>query len=405
MVDRKYTISSNALMFLLVAFTFVGSILLASREIGFVFGDVFLYEEWAGSVSSSNILGFNTSWVYPYFAIVPMLLANVVTYVSGSYLASWFLLIFVLYLVALFSFKNSFPDFKWKPYVLFSLSTLMLFGLYLGRLDGVAIAVTIIAISLFKKHKNLAIVLLSIGLWIKIWPVAFLLAFFIIDSKKLKFAITAVVTNVAIVILPLVFGGSLVNVLGFLGSQGGRSIQMESVYGLPWLAGLGETYFDKELITWQVSGSGVEFASTFSNYLLIIALAVVVVLGFFIGKKMVNNFEFAIIFGSLVMAVLIFFNKVGSPQFMGWMIIPVMYLSQIDFKKYRVLIFSAIVAMFATGLSAPVFFINIINQDFVGILMICFKYLGVLVFIAGCVYFLSKERKAQIFKGAHNLEK
>ena len=372
--------SDNMNIFVILSLTFFTSIIMMNYAYDLIMGDVFLYKTWANEVVGNNyIYGVNTSWVYPYFALIPILTAKAISSFGVLYSYSWVLMIFILDLFALICFNNSFKDFKIKPYVYFGLSTVMLFGLYLGRLDAFAIALTIIGISLFKKHPTISIIILSIGLWIKIWPVAFIIAFFFIDNKKIKFAAKVVAVNFIILFLPFLFGGSWSNILGFLTSQKERGVQLESMFGIPWLAGLGKTYFDDKLLTWQFVGEGVAFSSQLSNYLLIFCVAITLVIGLIFGRKNHGNFTFAIMLGSILLMLLIIFNKVGSAQYAGWIIIPVMFFAQIDYKKFKPIIWSGLTAILATGLATPVLYDRIISQDLLGITIIVIKYLAMIV--------------------------
>ncbi|WP_051607057.1 hypothetical protein [Microbacterium sp. CH12i] len=72
-------------------------------------GDVVLvYEPWsAAALSGGSIVGINETWVYPQLALLPMLLAKVLSWpllalagTSGAYLIAWAVLVTALDAVA-----------------------------------------------------------------------------------------------------------------------------------------------------------------------------------------------------------------------------------------------------------------------------------------------------------------
>ena len=84
-------------------------------------------------------------------------------------------------------------------------------------------------------------------------------------------------------------------------------------------------YYDREILTYQLQGPGVDVAAALSTPLLALAVAAIAVLGI-VGAR--RGREPAILLPPLILAltaVLILFNKVGSPQFASWLAVPVIF--------------------------------------------------------------------------------
>jgi hypothetical protein len=106
-------------------------------------------------------------------------------------------------------------------------------------------------------------------------------------------------------------------------------LQLEAPVSTPWLwQAYAHTpgaliYYDTTLFTWQVAGDGVALVGSLMMPLLLLvctALALIALLAIRRGA------DVAAVLPPLVLALvtaLIAFNKVGSPQFMAWLSVPV----------------------------------------------------------------------------------
>jgi hypothetical protein len=200
-------------------------------------------------------------------------------------------------------------------------------------LDSISIAVAIIGLVAWLRAKPAtAAVWFAIATWIKVWPVT-LLAVTIAEARKWKpTAIWAGAVGGAILAVGLLLGG-VHNSLSFITEQTGRGIQIESPWAMPWLwgriahlDGYG-LYYSYALKTFQVKGPGIETLSAILGPTMYLALLITIWLGWWVIRHgdlesvALRNEVFA---WTVLTAVLdmIVFNKVGSPQYYGWLIVP-----------------------------------------------------------------------------------
>ena len=134
--------------------------------------------------------------------------------------------------------------------------------------------------------------------------------------------------------------GGLKNSLSFVTEQTGRGIQIESPWATPWLwqriAHVPNTgiYFSYALKTFQVKGAGVQQLASLLGPAMYVALVATIWLGWWVIRRgdlentALRNEVFAWTSLAAVL-VMIVFNKVGSPQYYGWLIVPAI-LGQIE---------------------------------------------------------------------------
>jgi hypothetical protein len=72
---------------------------------------------------------------------------------------------------------------------------------------------------------------------------------------------------------------------------------------------------------------------------------------------------------------LIVFNKVGSPQFMSWLAVPVCAWIIFKLPKSKLLIIASSALALLTGLIYPVFYIDFINLGDLGLALVTFRNL------------------------------
>jgi hypothetical protein len=333
------------------------------------FGDLSLYDYWAYQVDNgTGVYGIVTEWVYPALAFVPIWIAGALN--LFSYEVSWLALVFMLNTAAvlllvrkedkgrLFSGTNA----SWA-----FLSALFFLGpVAVSRIDSVSAALAIFGlVAINRNSTGIAAALFTIAGWIKIWPVALFAAMIAVFNKRLQAVVVATIISASIIGIGLLAGGT--KVFGFVLQQQERGIQIESVMATPWMwlakFGSANIFFDDDILTNQVSGPLVQELAAVSNYLLFIALAITALLAIRAvraGRNRTQVFALAALTGVLDLIV---FNKVGSPQFMIWLAVPLVALVYFGVNKSKVALATGAAILFLTQLVYPVFYIELLGLE------------------------------------------
>lgn len=294
-------------------------------------GDVTsVYRFWIEhAFSRGQWVGIDTVWVYPIGALVPMLASYAF---GGDLYASTWLSLTMLADAAAFavivhvSRRAGAVHLSW-----WWIAFLVALGpVAVGRIDTFTVAAALIGMLLLHSRPALAGILLAIATWIKVWPAALLAAAVLALRERAQVAAGAVATSAVVVILALALGAGG-NVFSFIAQQTGRGLQIESVVATPWMwdAGRGpghtEVYYDYSILTFQVRGPGVDAAAAATTGLLVLAVLGLLLLGAVALRRGRLPAE---VLGPLSLAStasLIVFNKVGSPQFVTWLAVPVVF--------------------------------------------------------------------------------
>ena len=346
------------------------------------FNDVLLYGYWLETMPHQTLLGLNANWVYPYLALVPMVLAKALG-ASAGILAGWVVLVGFINTLAIgwltqwgAGEKSRFTA-AW-----FWLSFLLVLGpVAIGRIDAVATALAIFGlIALTKNRIQLAASLFTFGAWIKIWPVAMLLATFVSHARKRLVVIGATAAGVGVLVAGFIMGGNSA-LLSFITMQSNRGIQIEAPVATPWIwaAKLGAPntyiYFDNELLTNQIAGAGVNVVASLMTWVMFAALAITAWLGWRAAKRLPMNQIFAAIALTAVLDLIVF-NKVGSPQFMGWLAVPVIAWIVFERPKAKLLIVSVLAIAFLTQLVYPLLYIDLMGYGWLSIATLTLRNAG-----------------------------
>ena len=288
-----------------------------------------VYKGWMVEAVGANYwVGIDEVWVYPIVALLPMLAA----YAFGPelYPSTWLSLVLVLDAVALATMtgwgrrgKNLAAGWWWVGFLL------LLGPIAMGRIDAISVPLALIGMLILAAHPIAATVILTLATWIKVWPAAVIAAIVIAVKQRSAVLASAVATSVGIIVIALVFGSGG-HVFSFITEQTGRGLQVESPVATIWLwravAGLGSTsvYFDQELLTFQLMGGGVDAASALMTPLMAIAALAVAALGLRALLRRTPALELVPVLSLAFVLVLIVFNKVGSPQYISWLAVPVL---------------------------------------------------------------------------------
>ncbi len=265
------------------------------------------------------------AWVYPAGAIVPMLLVGLVTTTDfPSYALAWTGLITLLNGAAVWALirRGAIQGAWWWLAFLAALGPVAA-----GRLDAVVAPMSILALLAALRHPYVAAAVLTFAAWIKVAPGAFFIALAASVRRPLRdVVLPGALATLGVVVSVWAWGG-LSNILSFSDAQGGRGLQLESTAATGWvLASLFREdvnpVFNEPLITWEIVGPGTPNAVAALDFALPAAAALIGALTWWSRRAV--PFGALLVHSSLALSLaLIVTNKVGSPQFMGWLAAPV----------------------------------------------------------------------------------
>lgn len=339
-------------------------------------GDVVLvYEPWASSaLGGGPIVGVTETWVYPQLALVPMLVAAVLSAplvpllgVSSAYLVGWAVLVVILDAVAFAVLVGRAPSHARRVAAWFWCGALVLLGpIALYRIDAITVPIAVIGGLWLVSRPAVGAALLTIGAWIKIWPGALVLAAVVALRARVRVLVAAAVVSVGVVATLLLLGADT-EVLGFLTEQTGRGLQIEAVAATPFLwlavAGAARIEYSFEILTFQITAPGVDVVAAALTPLMAIAVLAVTAVG---ALKAVRGASFPRLFPPLALTLvtlLIVTNKVGSPQFQTWMIAPVILWLVLDRVRARVPAVVVLALCLLTCLVYPIGYDALLRAD------------------------------------------
>ncbi|WP_347122961.1 hypothetical protein [Microbacterium sp. SY138] len=339
-------------------------------------GDVVLvYEPWASSaLGGGPIVGVTETWVYPQLALVPMLVAAVLSAplvpllgVSSAYLVGWAVLVVILDAVAFAVLVGRAPSHARRVAAWFWCGALVLLGpIALYRIDAITVPIAVIGGLWLVSRPAVGAALLTIGAWIKIWPGALVLAAVVALRARVRVLVAAAVVSVGVVATLLLLGADT-EVLGFLTEQTGRGLQIEAVAATPFLwlavAGAARIEYSFEILTFQITAPGVDVVAAALTPLMAIAVLAVTAVG---ALKAVRGASFPRLFPPLALTLvtlLIVTNKVGSPQFQTWLIAPVILWLVLDRARARVPAVLVLALCLLTCLVYPIGYDGLLRAD------------------------------------------
>jgi hypothetical protein len=376
------TVSRRAVLWVGFALVHVVVAVLGFRLPNQPMGDVYLvYEPWAlQALSGGGIPGITEQWIYPPVALIPMVLAVGLEWIAG-YEVAWALLVtacdalaFALLVGRARSRGRSVGAWFWLAFILL----LGPVGMY--RLDGLTVPLAIAGCLWLIGRPAVASVLLTIATWIKVWPAALLAAAVIAVRRRLAIITTALVTSAA-VLLVVVLAGGAEHALGFVSGQTDRGLQLEAPVSMFYLwqavAGVEGSYlyYDRDILTFQVTGPQVDGVVAVMTPLLIVALVAVAALG---AVQLRRGARFASLFPALALSlvlVFIVFNKVGSPQYLTWIIAPIVLGLVLDRNRWSPLAIAALVAAALTQIVYPITYNYLLAADVVAVTVLTVRNL------------------------------
>ena len=360
-------------------------------------GDVrTVYRSWMDDfVSGGERVGIDVAWVYPLLAAVPMLIARLGG--STDYATVWLLVVIALDAIAFAVLL------RWATRTTRATTTAawwwLLFVIALGpiafgRIDAVTVALALIGLLLVAERPVAASVVLTIAAWVKVWPAALVAAAVLASRRGISIVVAAAATTVVVVAVSLALGSGS-TVLGFVGQQAGRGLQIESPAATPWLwraaAGVAGTgvYYDQQILTFQVQGDGVGLAARAATLVMALVVGAVVLLGL---RARLAGVAAPHLLGPLALALttaLIVTNKVGSPQFVSWLAVPVvvgLVTSRAGGPSFRLAAGLAVGIAALTQLIYPWFYDDLLRVEPWMLVVITLRNLGeIALLVVACV--------------------
>ncbi|TBN58485.1 DUF2029 domain-containing protein [Glaciihabitans arcticus] len=296
---------------------------------GLPLGDVTItYRFWTDQAFSHDYwVGIDSVWVYPILAILPMLASF--AFGPEVYGSTWLTLVMVLNGVA-FAFLTR-PTFSRERLAIawWWIAFLLLLGpIALGRIDSVTIPLAVVGVVLLATRPRIAAFILVIATWMKIWPAALLAAIVVSSKHRLATVVVALGTSAAIVLVMFALGGGGA-VFSFITQQAGRGLQIEAPVSTAWLwqaaagANNAYVYYDQGILTFQVTGDGADVAADLMTPLLAVVALAVAALGILAVRRGAAALDVLAPLSLALVTALIAFNKVGSPQFISWLAVPI----------------------------------------------------------------------------------
>jgi hypothetical protein len=363
---------------------------------GLPLGDVTLvYKFWVQHGLDAGIwAGLDTVWVYPIVALVPMLVAFV--FGPDLYASTWLSFVMLIDAAAFAVLIGFGRDRRLAIAGWWWLGFLLLLGpVALGRVDSITVPIAIIGMLVLATAPRLAAVLLTIATWIKVWPAALIAAAVVTLRTRWSIGLTAAVTSVGITLVAVLLGAGT-NVFSFIGQQAGRGLQVESPIGTFWMwdafvshSTRSIVYYDQAILTYQVVGPGAVTAAAIVTPLLAVVTAVLLVLGAVGMRRGAQAEQLLPPLALAITTALILFNKVGSPQFVAWLAVPVIYGLTLSLagrgRSFRVPVVLALVIAAMTQFLYPYLYGDLLGLKLVMLLVLTGRNLLYVALLAWAV--------------------
>ena len=353
---------------------------------GMPMGDLNLaYQQWA---NSNQALGLNVDWVYPYVSLLPIWLANAIT--PGALLWPWLIGsgLVTLGIAVTIAYRSKSRTAYLAMY--FWLASLIMLGpVSISRLDTVSVELAIVAVYLLSRGSEVAAsIWLSIATWVKVWPVAALSALFVIAKRRKNLIVVILCANLAILLIGFVLGADA-SIFSFLTGQTGRGIQIEAPIAEFWLWPpiQGDHHFgiqyNATMMTFEVFGPKTQIVANLMTLVQVGAIAITFGLGYLAirkGAKSTDVFFWVLFTGILDLIV---FNKVGSPQYLTWLVVPVIYGIFVGANRINLAAIGVLVLSGLTWLIYPVLYNGILQGGFGETMALTIRNM---LLVAGLVY-------------------
>ncbi|GAB2460516.1 glycosyltransferase 87 family protein [Xylanimonas ulmi] len=299
---------------------------------GEIFGDVSLYHWWAHQgFATGNWPVLDYDWVYPAAALLPIAAPAAGTTGFLAYAVVWSAGVIALNAVAMWTLVRTPPRGRLAAW--WWLVFLVALGpIWLGRLDGVAAPLILIALLLAARRPAVAAAVATLGAWIKIAPGAVVVALAATAHGVRRLVRDVVVPGAvvsAVVVGLALAGGAGARAWSVFGEQEARTLQAESVAATAfsvarlWNPDVRIEYNDV-IFTYEVHGAAARQVASLLDAALPIAVVLIGLLAWLAARRRRDLAgDVLLLSAAATLLALIVFNKVGSPQFIAWLGPPV----------------------------------------------------------------------------------
>ena len=363
-------------------------------------GDIlFAYKPWVDALHINGKWGgINAEWVYPFVAWIPLLFARALAFTD--YKTAWLLMACGLNVVALcqiIGWGRRPQNFKVVWYFLGFIG--LLGPVAISRLDGISVAVALLAVSSIQLvvgtgdqservslRTDRTLVWLTLAAWMKVWTIALVLGLFKTKEAFRRQLLVLAATCFALVGIAALFGANQ-NLFSFLWFQSNRGLQIESPIANVWVwlaslkVGDAKIYFDQDLITWQVSGPGAGLVSALMGPAMLVAICITALLIWRGNKAGASAARLASLGGLTAALDLIVFNKVGSPQYQLWLAVPVAMGLFFGLAKWQVPVFLTLLLAAVTQVVYPIMYNQVVLAEPLAVLFLTERNLILIGFL------------------------
>lgn len=361
-------------------------------------GDVYnVYEPWSSqALSGGGIVGITEPWVYPQLALVPMLAAWI--FAPFGYTVGWAALVIVIDAVGFALLVGRARSRGREAAAWFWLAAIAALGpVAIYRLDAVTVPLALLGSLWLIGRPWLGGILLAAATWIKVWPAALVAAAVIAVRRRLAIVGASAAVSAVVLGVVLALGGAAF-ALGFVSDQTGRGLQLEAPISTVyvWQALLGvpgaSVSYNYDIITFEVSGPGVEAVSAAMTPVLVLAMLGLAAVG---AYKAWRGASFASLFPPLALAfvlALIVTNKVGSPQYLSWLVAPVAVALVLQRRRWIGLALVVLATSLLTNMVYPGTYDGLLRVELVPVVILSARNLLLVVLFVWVVSRLVRVR-------------
>jgi hypothetical protein len=361
-------------------------------------GDVYnVYEPWsAQALRGGGIVGVTESWVYPQLALVPMVAAWL--FAPFGYTPGWAALVILCDALGFAFLVGRGRSRGRETAAWFWIAAVAALGpVAIYRLDAITVPLAIVGCLWLVGRPWLGAAVLAVATWIKVWPAALLAAAVIAVRRRVAIVGGAALVSAVTLGVVVLMGGAAV-AFGFVGDQTERGLQLEApvstVYVWQALQGVpgAAVYYNQDIITFEVTGPGVDTVISAMTPVLAVAMLVVAALG---AWKAWRGASFAGLFPPLALALvlaLIVTNKVGSPQYMSWLVPPLVVALVLQRSRWVAPAIVVLVTSVLTNLIYPGTYDGLLRVEVVPVVVLTLRNALLVALFAWIVVRLARVR-------------